>query len=102
MSDDFQAELAFLGMTSSPSFVREPEGNGVAERFIRTLKENLLWVRHFAPVAELVEALQEFRRRYNEQWLIERHGYRTPSQARSDLCTGAGALQAGARCRRAG
>ena len=32
-------------MTSSPSFVREPEGNGVAERFIRTLKENLLWVR---------------------------------------------------------
>jgi len=38
MSDDFQAELAFLGMTDSPSFVREPEGNGVAERFIRTLK----------------------------------------------------------------
>ena len=57
-------------MTSSPSFVREPEGNGVAERFIRTLKENLLWVRHFATVAELVEALREFRRRYNEQWLI--------------------------------
>ena len=81
MSDDFQQELAFLGMTSSPSFVREPEGNGVAERFIRTLKENLLWVRHFATVAELVEALREFKRRYNEQWLIERHGYRTP-------CTG--------------
>jgi len=40
MSDDFQQELAFLGMTSSPGFVREPEGNGVAERFIRTLKEN--------------------------------------------------------------
>jgi transposase InsO family protein len=38
MSDDFQREVAFLGMTSSPSFVREPEGNGVAERFIRTLK----------------------------------------------------------------
>jgi hypothetical protein len=89
-------------MTSSPSFVREPEGNGVAERFIRTLKENLLWVRHFATVAQLVEALREFRRRYNEQWLIERHGYRTPSEARLDLGTGVGALQAGARCRRAG
>ena len=38
MSDDFQRELTFLGMASSPSFVREPEGNGVAERFIRTLK----------------------------------------------------------------
>ena len=40
MSEDFQRELAFLGMTSSPSFVREPEGNGVAERFIRTLKKD--------------------------------------------------------------
>ena len=85
MSDDFQRELSFLGMTSSPSFVREPEGNGIAERFIRTLKENLLWVRRFATVAELVEALREFKRRYNEQWLIERHGFRTPSQVRQAL-----------------
>ena len=30
---------------STRSFVREPEGNGVVERFIRTLKENSLWVR---------------------------------------------------------
>ena len=85
MSDDFQQELQFLGMSSSPSFVREPEGNGVAERFIRTLKENLLWVRHFATVDELVEAVREFKRTYNEQWLIERHGFRTPSQARLDF-----------------
>jgi hypothetical protein len=56
MSDDFQQELTFLGMTSSPSFVREPEGNGVVERFVRTLKENSLRFRHFATVAELVEA----------------------------------------------
>jgi transposase InsO family protein len=85
MSDDFQAELAFLGMASSLSFVREPEGNGVAERFIRTLKENLLWVCHFATVVGLIEALEEFKRRYNEQWLIERHGYRPPAQVRDDL-----------------
>jgi putative transposase len=61
MSDDFQQELAFLGMSSSPSSVREPEGIGVAKRFVRTLKENLLWVRAFATVAELVEALREFK-----------------------------------------
>ena len=47
MSDHFQKELAFLGIESSPAFVRAPEGNGCAERFIRTLKENLLWVRTF-------------------------------------------------------
>jgi putative transposase len=102
MSDDFQAELAFLGMTSSPSFVREPEGNGVAERFVRTLKENLLWIRTFATVTELVEALRAFKRRYNEEWLIERHGYRTPSQARWDACRGINPLGTRARCRRVG
>ena len=36
MSGDFQEEIECLGIEASPSFVREPEGNGVAERFIRT------------------------------------------------------------------
>ena len=47
MAGDFQDEIKCLGIEASPSFVREPEGNGVAERFIRTLKENLLWVKTF-------------------------------------------------------
>jgi transposase InsO family protein len=102
MSDDFQQELTFLGMVSSPSFVREPKGNGCAERLIRMLKENLLWVRPFAAVAELNEALQEFRRRYNQEWLIERHGFRTPSQARGDSCARSKGLDFGSRCRRVG
>jgi putative transposase len=75
-------------MVSSPSFVREPEGNGCAERFIRTLKENLLWIQTFATVAELVEALGEFKRTYNERWLIGRHGHRPPSQVRRDRICG--------------
>ena len=36
LADDFQQAVAFFGIENSPSFVREPEGNGVAERFIRT------------------------------------------------------------------
>jgi hypothetical protein len=31
-SDDFQDEIALLGIEASPSFVRQPEGNGVADR----------------------------------------------------------------------
>ena len=65
-------------------FVREPEGNGVAERFIRTLKENLLWVRTFDTIEELRAALVEFAHHYNETWLVARHGYRTPAQVRAD------------------
>jgi transposase InsO family protein len=82
VSDAFQREIAFLGLTSSPAFVRAPEGNGCAERFIRTLKENLLWVQDYDTVEELRLALLDFRRRYNETWIIERHGYRTPAAVR--------------------
>ena len=50
MSDAFQTEMRLLGIQSSPAFVQAPEGNGCAERFIRTLKENLLWIRTFDTV----------------------------------------------------
>ncbi len=82
MSDHFQKEIGFLGIESSPAFVRAPEGNGCAERFIRTLKEDLLWVRHFETIEELRQALLAFREVYNTAWLIERHGYLTPEQFR--------------------
>jgi putative transposase len=84
MADDFQKEIAFLGIESSPAFVRAPEGNGCAERFIRTLKENLLWVRTFDTVEELRVALLEFRETYNTTWLIERHGFRPPAAIRNE------------------
>ncbi len=84
MSRDFQDEIRFLGIESSPSFVREPEGNGVAERFIRTLKENFLWVHTFNTIEELRCALQDFIAHYNATWLVARHGYRTPNQIRAE------------------
>jgi putative transposase len=84
MADAFQKELRFLGIESSPAFVRAPEGNGCAERFIRTLKENLLWVRTFDTVEDLRRALLEFRDAYNTTWLIERHGFRTPDAVRQE------------------
>ena len=84
LSGDFQKELRFLGIDSSPALVRAPEGNGCAERFIRTLKENLLWVRSFDTVEELRVALLAFRDTYNATWLIERHGFRPPSAVRQD------------------
>jgi|TARA_B100001123_G_C15264641_1_gene1007972 transposase InsO family protein len=84
LSDDFQDELDFLGMESSPSFVREPQGNGCAERFIGLLKENLLWVCTFSTIEQLRQALLEFKQQYNEQWILQRHGYKTPTQVRQE------------------
>jgi putative transposase len=85
MSDDFQNEIRFPGIESSPAFVRQPEGNGCIERFFRTLKEQLLGVRRFRDLDELSAALIEFRHRYNQHWIIGRLGYRTPAQARRDF-----------------
>ena len=82
VSDVFQDELHFLGIASSPAFVRAPEGNGCSERIIRTLKEQLLWLRPFKNVEELRLALLAWKDRYNRSWLIERHGFLSPDQAR--------------------
>ena len=62
ISHDFQNEIAWLGAATSPSLVRAPEGNGCAECFIRTLKENLLWVTTFETIEELQQARQEFKK----------------------------------------
>lgn len=84
VADDFQAELAFLGLESSPAFIREPEGNGCVERFIRVLKENLLWFKRFQSVEDLRRALHAFKDAYNRGWILQRHGYRTPAQVQTD------------------
>jgi transposase InsO family protein len=38
IADAWINEVKWLGITISPSYVGEPECNGVAERFMRTLK----------------------------------------------------------------
>ena len=71
MSDDFHSELRFLGIASSPAFVRQPEGNGCIERFVSTLKEQLLWVRDFTTLEELAELLEQFRQCDNDHWVLD-------------------------------
>jgi putative transposase len=83
LSHAYQAELRFLGIRRSPALLREPEGNGCAERFIRTLKEQLLWIESFATVEHLRLALLAFTDRYNREWLIQRHGHRSPGAIRT-------------------
>ena len=85
VSHDYQNELKFLGIKSTPAYVAEPQCNGVSERFIRTLKEQLLWLRKFSSIQELNEALHRFKELFNSSWLVAKHNYLTPSQARAKL-----------------
>ena len=81
----FQGELAWLGIRSTASYVGEPECNGVAERFMRTLKEECLYLHDFESLEEARQKIDAFIERYNRGWLLERHGYRTPAQVRQEL-----------------
>ncbi len=80
ISHHFIGELHYLGIADSPAYVREPEGNGVAEWFIKQLKEQVLWCERFATVAEADAAVRAFCRKFREQWIVERLGYRTPAE----------------------
>lgn len=83
IADAWITEVKWLGMTISPSYVGEPECNGVMERFIRTLKEQCLYLHRFETLEEARERIAAFITRYNHEWLIERLGHRTPAQARA-------------------
>lgn len=80
-SAHFTGSLAWLGIADSPAFPGEPECNGCAERWIKTLKEQCLWARSYRNVNDLRDAVAAFVELYNTQWLIERLGHRTPREA---------------------
>jgi len=83
IADAWINEVKWLGMTITPSYVGEPECNGVIERFMRTLKEQCLYLHRFQSLAEAHRIVGEFIARYNTEWLIERLGHQTPVAARA-------------------
>ena len=85
----FLGELRWLGMTSTPSYVGEPECNGIMERWIRTLREECLYMHDFESLEEAREIIGEFIQRYNEEWILERFGYRTPKEVRLSFAAAA-------------
>src|SRR5262244_1956768 len=60
IADAWINEVKWLGITISPSYVGEPECNGVAERFMRTLKEQCLYLHRFTSLAEAQQIIGEF------------------------------------------
>jgi len=84
IADAWINEVKWLGITISPSYVGEPECNGVIERFMRTLKEQCLYLHRFQTLEEARQVIAAFIERYNHEWLIERLDYRTPAQARAE------------------
>ena len=70
-----------MGISDDAAFLGEPETNGCAERWIRTLKEQCLWAELHDTIGELRQAVTGFVQSYNTQWLIGRLGHHTPKEA---------------------
>jgi putative transposase len=82
MADHFQNQIKFWGMTPSFAFVGEPQTNGVAERFFRTFKEQVVYGRIYQTIDDVRTAVRRFFERYNAEWLIDKNGLRSPHQTR--------------------
>lgn len=82
VSEHFRNQVRFWGVGASYSFIEQPQGNGVAERFFRTLKEQIIYGRTYRTVAEVREAVDTFVELYNAQWRPEKNGYLSPSERR--------------------
>jgi len=81
-ADDFINQVKFWGIAPSFAFVAEPQTNGVAERFNRTLKEQAIHGRIFRNVEEVRAAVAAFKDRYNRHWRLEKLGFMSPLEAR--------------------
>jgi len=81
-ADDFLNQIKFWGVAPSFAFVAEPQTNGVAERFNRTLKEQAIHGRIFKNVEEVRAAVNAFKDLYNRHWRLEKLGFMSPLEAR--------------------
>ena len=83
-SKDYRNQMRYWGITPSFSYIREPETNGVVERFHRTLKEQVIYGRVYQTIEELEAVISPFIQNYNREWILEKLGYRSPLEARRD------------------
>ena len=81
-ADDFLKQIKFWGIAPRFAFVAEPQTNGVAEAFNRTIKEQAVHGRIFKNLEEVRTAVTEFKNRYNLYWRLEKLGFRSPAEAR--------------------
>jgi putative transposase len=68
-----------LGIHQAITSYNNPKGNADTERVFRTTKEELLWLREWTSLFELVEALNKWIDSYNDTYLHSALGYKAPN-----------------------
>ena len=61
-----------------------PKGNADTERMMRTMKEELFWLREWRGEVQISKELDKWVQYYNSSYLHSAHGYKTPVQVHND------------------
>lgn len=80
----FMKACLALAVTQAFTSYNNPKGNADTERLMRTLKEELIWLREWRSHQELQEGLATWVEQYNEGYHHSALGYKTPSQFEQD------------------
>jgi transposase InsO family protein len=80
MGADFQAELRFLGIESSPAFVREPEGNGYVEIYNGRFRDECLDANWLLHIGDAKQKIEQWRMEYIEERPHSSLAYSTPKE----------------------
>lgn len=77
-SNKFMKGCHHLGIEQIFTSYNNPKGNAETERMMRTLKEELIWLREWSSNNEVEKAVKEWIKDYNQSYLHSAHGYRPP------------------------
>lgn len=75
----FMSACRTLGIKQAFTSYGNPKGNADTERAIRTMKEELLWLREWEDEHEVAEAVEKWMTSFNEHYLHSALGYTTPN-----------------------
>jgi putative transposase len=81
---DCEALVDKWGLLHTYAPVGRPTGNAVVERFIRTMKEEVVWLRDWESADELRAALDAWLVRYNERRPHQSLAWKTPAVFRAE------------------
>ena len=83
-SISFMKSCSDLGIKQAFTSYNNPKGNADTERFFRTMKEELLWLREWENPMELIDEVGEWISEYNESYLHSSLGYKTPNKVETE------------------
>ena len=77
-STRFMKSCNTLGIKQIFTSYNNPKGNAETERSIRTLKEELFWIKEWQGLKQVEDALDKWVDNYNKTYLHSALGYRSP------------------------